>query len=83
MPIRPVLHTLVSVLLLLPKVILQKHLQLLGLSVVGRDHYGVFPLRGKCKNVRDASVKQLTENKEFNDLKKILGLQQGKVYTSL
>ena len=38
---------------------------------------------GKCKNVRDASVKQLTENKEFNDLKKILGLQQGKVYTSL
>ena len=33
--------------------------------------------------MRDASVKQLTENKEFNDLKKILGLQQGKVYTSL
>jgi len=28
-------------------------------------------------------VKQLTENKEFSDLKKILGLQQGKVYTSL
>jgi DNA topoisomerase-2 len=60
-----------------------KTLAIAGLSVVGRDHYGVFPLRGKCKNVRDASVKQLTENKEFNDLKKILGLQQGKVYTSL
>jgi DNA topoisomerase-2 len=60
-----------------------KTLAISGLSVVGRDHYGVFPLRGKCKNVRDASVKQLTENKEFNDLKKILGLQQGKVYTSL
>jgi len=60
-----------------------KTLAIAGLSIVGRDHYGVFPLRGKCKNVRDASVKQLTENKEFNDLKKILGLQQGKVYTSL
>jgi len=60
-----------------------KTLAVAGLSVVGRDHYGVFPLRGKCKNVRDASVKQLTDNKEFNDLKKILGLQQDKVYTSL
>ena len=47
-----------------------KTLAIAGLSVVGRDYYGVFPLRGKCKNVRDASVKQLTENKEFNDLKK-------------
>ena len=33
-----------------------KTLAVAGLSVVGRDHYGVFPLRGKCKNVRDASV---------------------------
>lgn len=60
-----------------------KTLAVAGLSIVGRDHYGVFPLRGKCKNVRDASVKQLMDNKEFNDLKKILGLQQDKVYTSL
>ena len=50
-----------------------KTLAVAGLSIVGRDHYGVFPLRGKCKNVRDASVKQLMDNKEFNDLKKILG----------
>jgi DNA topoisomerase-2 len=57
-----------------------KTLAVAGLSVVGRDHYGVFPLRGKCKNVRDASVAQLTSNQEFNDLKKILGLQQGKDY---
>jgi DNA topoisomerase-2 len=60
-----------------------KTLAVAGLSVVGRDHYGVFPLRGKCKNVRDASVAQLTSNQEFNDLKKILGLQQGKVYKSV
>jgi DNA topoisomerase II len=36
-----------------------KTLAVAGLSVVGRDHYGVFPLRGKCKNVRDVSVAQL------------------------
>jgi len=57
-----------------------KTLAVAGLSIVGRDHYGVFPLRGKCKNVRDASVAQLTGNQEFNDLKKILGLQQGRDY---
>ena len=57
-----------------------KTLAVAGLSVVGRDYYGVFPLRGKCKNVRDSSVAQLTSNQEFNDLKKILGLQQGKEY---
>jgi len=30
-----------------------------GLGVVGRDHYGVFPLRGKMLNVREASHKQV------------------------
>jgi len=60
-----------------------KTLAVAGLSVVGRDFYGVFPLRGKCKNVRDAPVSALTANKEFADLKKILGLQQGKVYTDV
>ena len=60
-----------------------KTLAVAGLSVVGRDHYGVFPLRGKCKNVRDVSVSQLTSNQEFNDLKKILGLQQGKEYSDV
>lgn len=60
-----------------------KALAIAGLSVVGRDCYGVFPLRGKCKNVREASVNQLLSNQEFNDLKKILGLQQDKEYCSL
>ena len=60
-----------------------KALAISGLSVVGRDRYGVFPLRGKPKNVRDASVKQLMSNQEFSDLKKILGLQQDKVYKDL
>lgn len=46
-----------------------------GLGVVGRDTYGVFPLRGKLLNVRDASAKQVMENVEINALIKILGLQ--------
>lgn len=54
-----------------------------GLAVVGRDTYGVFPLRGKLLNVRDASGKQLTDNVEIQHLKKILGLQHGKAYSGV
>lgn len=60
-----------------------KALAISGLSVIGRDKWGVFPLRGKPKNVRDSSVKQLMQNQEFSDLKQILGLQQEKEYKSL
>lgn len=48
--------------------------------MVGRNYYGVFPLRGKLLNVREASAKQITENAEINNLKKILGLKQGEKY---
>lgn len=37
-----------------------KTLAVSGLGVVGRDKYGVFPLRGKLLNVREASHKQVT-----------------------
>lgn len=37
-----------------------KALAVAGLGVVGRDNYGVFPLRGKVLNVRDASHKQVS-----------------------
>ena len=57
-----------------------KSLAISGLSVVGRDKYGVFPLRGKLLNVRDASASQITGNAEINNIKQILGLQHGKVY---
>ncbi|XP_057524513.1 DNA topoisomerase 2 isoform X1 [Amaranthus tricolor] len=57
-----------------------KALAMAGLSVVGRSYYGVFPLRGKLLNVREASAKQITENAEINYLKKILGLKQGEKY---
>ncbi|KAG6654498.1 DNA topoisomerase 2-like isoform X1 [Carya illinoinensis] len=60
-----------------------KALALAGLAAVGRDYYGVFPLRGKLLNVREATNKQLTENKEIGHIKQILGLQQNKEYTSI
>ena len=51
-----------------------------GLSEIGRDRYGVFPMRGKILNVKDAPVLQISDNKEITNLKKILGLQEGMVY---
>jgi len=51
-----------------------------GMSVVGRDKYGAYPLKGKVLNVDGASATQLANNKEINDIKKILGLQTGKEY---
>ncbi|XP_034472434.1 DNA topoisomerase 2 [Drosophila innubila] len=57
-----------------------KSLAVSGLGVIGRDYYGVFPLRGKLLNVREATFKQLTENAEINNLCKIIGLQYKKKY---
>ena len=54
-----------------------------GLSVIGREQYGVFPIRGKFLNVRNATAKQILNNEEFKNIKKILGLQQGKKYTDV
>lgn len=51
-----------------------------GLSVVGREYYGVFPIRGKLLNVRTATQSQLLTNKEISELKTIIGLQIGTVY---
>ncbi|KAG7161707.1 DNA topoisomerase 2-like [Homarus americanus] len=59
-----------------------KTLAVAGLGVVGRDRYGVFPLKGKLLNVREASHKQILENAEINNLIKILGLQYKKKYDS-
>ncbi|XP_076766901.1 DNA topoisomerase 2-like [Xylocopa sonorina] len=51
-----------------------------GIASIGRDKYGVFPLRGKLLNVREATHKQILENAEINNLIKILGLQYKKKY---
>ena len=60
-----------------------KTLAVAGLGVVGRDYYGVYPLKGKLLNVREASTKQIMENKEITDLVKIIGLQYKKKYESV
>ena len=54
-----------------------------GLELIGSEKYGVFPLRGKLLNVRNATVKQLINNEEFVTLKRILGLKQGVQYKSV
>ncbi|KAF4321418.1 hypothetical protein BBO99_00001229 [Phytophthora kernoviae] len=59
-----------------------KALAVAGLAVVGRDQYGVFPLRGKLLNVRDATVAQLAKNAEFAHLCTILGLRMDEHYDS-
>lgn len=59
-----------------------KALAVAGLGVVGRDRYGVFPLRGKLLNVREASHNKILENAEINNIIKILGLQYKKKYES-
>ncbi|KAH6632638.1 DNA topoisomerase [Chaetomium tenue] len=57
-----------------------------GLAVAGRavldpDRIGVFPLRGKMLNVRDASLEQIMKNKEIENIKKFLGLKHKQNYT--
>jgi DNA topoisomerase II len=54
-----------------------------GLSAVGRDYYGVFPLKGKPLNVRDVTASKIADNDEITKIIQILGLVPGKKYTSL
>ena len=57
-----------------------KGLAMAGRSVVGPDLFGVFPLRGKLLNVRDASVDQVSKNAEIQNIKNILGLKHKTQY---
>ena len=51
-----------------------------GLKEVGRERWGVFPLKGKLLNVRDITIQKFNANEELTTIKKILGLEQGKKY---
>jgi len=57
-----------------------KALAVAGLSIVGRDRFGVFPLRGKPLNVRDASFQQTSNNAEIQNVIKIMGLDLKREY---
>ena len=58
-----------------------KTMAIAGLSEVGRDFYGVFPLKGKVLNVKDTDINKIANNAEITNLKKILGLKTGEVYS--
>ena len=58
-------------------------LAIAGLKVVGRERYGVFPLKGKILNVKDATIDKKTKNDELTRIKRIIGLEHGKRYKDL
>ncbi|ARF09044.1 DNA gyrase/topoisomerase IV [Catovirus CTV1] len=60
-----------------------KSFALAGLDIVGKERYGVFPLKGKPINVREAAINSIKNNAEFTCIKKILGLKQGVKYTDV
>ncbi len=56
---------------------------LTGLSEVGRDYWGVFPIKGRPLNVRDVAISKIIDNDEIGNIIKIVGLVPGKKYTDL
>jgi DNA topoisomerase-2 len=60
-----------------------KALAVAGFEVLGRERFGVFPLRGKFLNVREAAVSQLTKNAEVKALTAIMGLDFDKEYETV
>lgn len=48
----------------------------------GRDFFGIMPLRGKCLNVRNATLNSITNNKELMDIANILGLKYKTDYSN-
>jgi DNA topoisomerase-2 len=54
-----------------------------AISVIGRDRFGIFPLRGKVLNVRSILTSKVSANKEICNIVKILGLQYGEKYNDV
>jgi len=54
-----------------------------GLSSEDRNTIGIYPLKGKLLNVRGEAITKVAENKEITELKKILGLENEKEYTTM
>jgi DNA topoisomerase-2 len=46
-----------------------------ALNVIGRECYGVFPLKGKLLNVRNVAITRVAANEEIKNIVKILGLK--------
>ena len=54
-----------------------------GLSSSDRNIIGIYPLKGKLLNVRGETTKKIADNKEITDIKKILGLENGREYKTM
>lgn len=52
-----------------------------GLDIIGHERFGVFPIRGKMLNTRDASPEQIQKNQEITKIKQIIGLKQNVDYS--
>ena len=52
-----------------------------GLSKEDREWIGVYPMKGKLFNVRGEKDLKIAENKEICEIKQILGLELGMIYT--
>lgn len=60
-----------------------KTMAIAGLGAMGENgtnYFGVFPLRGKLINIREAGHKKIINNEEFINIQKILGITPNKVY---
>lgn len=60
-----------------------KALAVAGLSIVGRDRYGVFPMKGKIVNPSGGAPATVLKNGTVAAIMKILGIKGiGQVFTS-
>ena len=50
-------------------------------SKKGRDFFGIYPLKGKCLNVRNSNPTTISKNKEICDVIQALNLKYGVDYT--
>ena len=60
-----------------------KTMAVAGLSEVGRDYYGVFPLRGKIQNIRGLSNQRVLNCQILNTVKTIIGLKSNQNYKKI
>ncbi|XP_065845541.1 DNA topoisomerase 2-alpha-like isoform X2 [Oscarella lobularis] len=60
-----------------------KTLAVCGLSVVGRNHFGVYHLRRKMLNVFEATNEQIEDDAEMKNIVRIVGLEYSKDYSSV
>lgn len=55
--------------------------KMISLVQNGRNHVGVYPMKGKPLNVMNADLTQITDNTEISELKDMLGLREGLDYS--